>query len=191
MYDCSLFTRIFNLINIFLVKVGIYSKRSQASSFRDTKGEEWGQWMLLQTMVGLFASPSWKGMWPSHEAFVSYQGRKQSSVQVEFGSGWRLGGQNPQESFLLLVTMDIYILSHVCYLPSCCASLNFICNTVDPISLSWGKSVTHVLWDTETPWFVTWPWMLLLKKKGCKVVCSENSSWIFAFHRDSRLVHTQ
>lgn len=51
---------------------------------------------------------------------------------------------------------DIYTHSHVCSFPSCCASLNFICNTAnDPISLALGKPVTHVLWDTETAWFVT------------------------------------
>lgn len=30
------------------------------------------------------------------------------------------------------------------------------------MSLSWGKSVTHALWDTEIAWFVTWHRMLLL-----------------------------
>lgn len=81
------------------------------------------------------------------------------------GGSWfwlKTGGTEPQESLLVPVTMYIYMLSHVCYFPNCSASLNFICNTVDPISLSWGKSVTHVLWDTETPWFVTWPCLLLL-----------------------------
>lgn len=56
MYD--LFTQTFNLINILLVRVDIHSKRSKVSFFRDTNGEEWGQWVLLQTMVGLLFSPS-------------------------------------------------------------------------------------------------------------------------------------
>lgn len=159
---------------MFLVKIDIYSKRSQARSFRDIKGEELEPGGATPDHGGTPHSPFLKGdvtfLWSL--CLLARQETKQI-----LGGSWfwlKSGEAEPQELLLVPVTMDIYILSHVCSFPSCCASLNFICNTVDPIALSLRKSVARVLWDTETAWFVTWPCMLLLmKKKGCKGMWSK------------------
>lgn len=94
----------------------------------------------------LFTVPSWKGdvsfSWSLH--LLPRQKRKQwllphwavcrwKLALAEDGWDWTPG---VIASTSCSVTMDIYLLSSVCYSPMCYASLNFVCNPTDHFSLS-------------------------------------------------------